>query len=76
MHKKTKCNLEENLKSLHPVAKVDLKGLSLATKYSEDTPNLLLSSDEIGNVYLIDSLETENYKENDIVGTPIIFPKS
>ncbi len=67
---------EENLSHLHPVGRVDLRGLSLVTKYSHDFPEFILTSDESGYVYLINSLELELKKQNEF-STPIhLMPKS
>lgn len=67
---------DESLKNLYPKAKINLNGLSLVSKYSEEKPNFLLSSDEIGNVYFIDSLETELKLDSDIEKPIILFSKS
>ena len=67
---------EENLSHLHPVGRVDLRGLSLVTKYSHDLPEFILTCDESGYVYLINSLELELKKEKEL-STPIhLLPKS
>ena len=67
---------DSKLNDLHPVAKVDLQGLSLVTKFSHDFPEMILTCDESGYAYLVNSMEIELKKEMDLVRPLTLFPKS
>ena len=67
---------ETKLSLLHPVGKVDLQGLSLVTKYSHDLPEFILTCDESGYVYLINSMELELQKNNETIPPIRLLPKS
>jgi hypothetical protein len=67
---------DSKLGQLHAVGKVDLQGLSLVTKFSHDLPEMILTCDESGYVYLINSMELELKKEKDILRPINLVPKS
>lgn len=70
-------NLDNQLSSLRPIGKVDLEGISLATKFSNNFPENLITCDECGYVYLINSLEIELKKFDVCNNQPFsIKPKS
>ena len=48
---------KSKLMELKPKAKCKLDGLSLVVKYSEKKTNLLLSADEKGFAYIIDTMK-------------------
>ena len=50
------------LTQLQPRAKIQLSGPSLVVKYSHNNPNLLLTADSTGSIFLVDSLKAFDYK--------------
>ena len=52
---------EESLLKLRPVGKVTFLGLSLVVKYSEENPDVILTCDESGQIYLINTIEIAKY---------------
>ncbi len=44
------------LKKLVPVGKLEMDGISLVVKYSTDNPDILMSCDDNGKIYLLNSL--------------------
>lgn len=67
---------ESHLSNLKPVGRVDLQGLSLVAKFSPNFPELILTCDESGYGYLINSLELEMKKEKGLIAPFNLLPKS
>lgn len=71
-----RCRFSNKLAKLFPKAKVEIKGLSLVTKFSQEHPEFLLTCDESGYVYLINTLEMELNKVQDNCKPFVLSPKS
>lgn len=64
------------LSILQPRAKVQLSGPSLVVKYSHKNPNLLITADSLGSVYVVDCLDVFNYKMEKFPNVTQMDPKS
>lgn len=71
-----RCRFSDKLTKLHPISKVEIKGLSLVTKFSQEYPEFLITCDEAGYVYLINTLEMELNKFEDHCKPFVLTPKS
>lgn len=55
---------------------MQLDGLSLVCKYSQDCPNILVTGDETGKAYLIDTSKYASFGKSGLAQLPEMQPES